>query len=129
VVYFGQLRSKDGAVVHSGDNLTGDGEGDDEVIAVDLKALPSKVHYLVFTISSYQGQSFDEIKNAFCRLVDETSKTELASFTITGGGDYTGMIMAALYRGKEGGWKMRAIGEKARAKTVQDLFAPIVRIL
>lgn len=128
VVYFGNLHSKDGSVIHSGDNLTGEGEGDDEVINVNLKAVPPQVAYLVFTISSYRGQTFDTIQNAFCRLVDKSTNREIAKYEITGGGNYTGMIMAVLYR-KNNEWKMRAIGEKAHSKTVGDLVDLIFKIL
>ena len=129
VVYFGQLKSKDGSVRHSGDNLTGEGEGDDEVIHVQLDKVPAKVAYLVFTVSSYQGQSFNQIQNAYCRLVDQSTNKEIAKYTITGGGDYTGMIMASVYR-KDGEWKMRAIGESiVKCKTVADTIDVILRIL
>src|SRR3954467_10041389 len=70
-VWFQQLRSKDGAVQHTGDNLTGAGEGDDESIRVDLTSVPSAVKTLVFVVNSFTGQNFSQIENAYCRLVDE----------------------------------------------------------
>lgn len=127
VVYFGQLKSKDGSIIHSGDNRTGDGEGDDEVINVTLANVPAEVNYLVFTVSSYCGQNFNEVANAYCRLVDD-SGAEVARYTISGGGDYTAMIMAKLYR-HNGEWKMQAVGESMRGKTVADMIAPIIAIL
>lgn len=127
VVYFGQLKSKDGSIIHSGDNLTGDGEGDDEVINVTLANVPAEVNYLVFTVSSYRGQTFNEVANAYCRLVDDSGK-EVARYTISGGGDYTAMIMAKLYR-HNGEWKMQAVGESMRGKTVADMIGPISAIL
>ena len=63
VVYFGQLRSKDGSITHSGDNLTGAGEGDDEIIRVNLTQVPSQVKSLVFTVSSFRGQTFEKVEN------------------------------------------------------------------
>jgi tellurium resistance protein TerZ len=69
-VWFGQLQSKDGSVKHSGDNLTGAGDGDDETITVDLTRVLANVNSLVFTINSFTGQTFDQIENAFCRLVN-----------------------------------------------------------
>lgn len=127
VVYFGQLKSRDGSIIHSGDNLTGDGEGDDEVINVTLAKVPAEVNYLVFTVSSYRGQTFNEVANAYCRLVDDSGK-EVARYTISGGGDYTAMIMAKLYR-HNGEWKMQAVGESMRGKTVADMIGPIIAIL
>lgn len=128
VVYFGQLRSKDGSITHTGDNLTGDGDGDDEVIRVDLSSVPQNIDAIVFTVSSYQGQTFKEIANASCRLVDETTGKELAKYDISGGGDYTGLIMAKLYR-HNGEWKLQAVGESMQAKTVSDMVGPIRSIL
>ena len=121
------VKSKDGSIIHSGDNLTGDGEGDDEVINVTLANVPAEVNYLVFTVSSYRGQTFNEVANAYCRLVDDSGK-EVARYTISGGGDYTAMIMAKLYR-HNGEWKMQAVGESMRGKTVADMIAPITAIL
>lgn len=127
VVYFGQLKSKDGSIRHSGDNLTGDGEGDDEIIYVTLADVPAEVNYLVFTVNSYRGQNFNEVANAYCRLVDDRN-AEIARYTISGGGDYTAMIMAKLYR-HNGEWKMQAVGESMRGRTVADMIAPITAIL
>ncbi|GAB3683584.1 TerD family protein [Actinocorallia lasiicapitis] len=124
VVYFGQLTSRDGSVRHTGDNLTGAGDGDDESIIVDLNRLPVHVSSLVFTVSSFQGQTFNEVENAFCRLVDETTGAELARYTLTGGGGHTGMVMARLYRhGQE--WKLGAIGEPSMGRTFQDMLPAI----
>ncbi|GAA3201835.1 TerD family protein [Actinocorallia longicatena] len=124
VVYFGQLVSRDGSVRHTGDNLTGAGEGDDESIIVDLNRLPVHISSLVFTVSSFQGQTFNEVENAFCRLVDESSGAELARYTLTGGGAHTGMVMSRLYRhGEE--WKLGAIGEPSMGRTFQDMLPAI----
>ncbi|WP_018655406.1 TerD family protein [Actinomadura flavalba] len=124
VVYFGQLTSKDGSVRHTGDNLTGAGDGDDESIIVDLTRVPVHVTSLVFTVSSFNNQSFDQVANAFCRLVDEQTNAELARYTLTGGGQHTAMIMAKLYRHGDG-WKLNAIGEPGQGRTFQDMFPSI----
>jgi len=124
VVYFGKLTSSDGSVRHTGDNLTGVGDGDDESVIVDLTRVPVHVTSLVFTVSSFNGQTFNEVENAFCRLVDETTGAELARYTLTGGGAHTGMVMAKLYR-HGGGWKMNAIGEPAQGRTFQDMLPAI----
>ena len=124
VVYFGKLVSDDGSIRHTGDNTTGAGDGDDESVIVDLSRLPVHVSSLVFTVSSFNGQTFNEVDNAFCRLVDETNGSELAKYTLTGGGQQTGMIMARLYRHGDG-WKMAAIGEPADGRTFRDMLPAI----
>ncbi|MFC8177578.1 TerD family protein [Rhodococcus sp. NPDC057297] len=115
VVYYGQLRAKDGSILHQGDNLTGEGEGDDEVVNVDLTRVPPQVTAIVFTVTSYRGQTFEQIQNAFCRLVDDTNNAELARFTLQGGMPFTGLVMAKVYR-DGGNWKLQAIGEGINAK-------------
>ena len=120
IVWFRQLKSKDGAVVHSGDNLTGEGEGDDETIAVDLERLPAGVRTLVFTVNSFRGQSFNEVENAFCRLLDERAGSEIARYTLAEQGAHTGVVMAVVSRAS-GEWTMKAVGQPANGRTAQDL--------
>jgi tellurium resistance protein TerZ len=103
-IWFQQLKSQDGSIVHSGDNLTGAGDGDDEMIHVDLTRLPASVEALVFTVNSFRGDTFDRIENAYCRLVDATANTELARYDLTGAGPHTGQVMAQMTR-KDGGWE------------------------
>lgn len=121
-VYFGtrDLTSKDGAIRHGGDNLTGEGDGDDEVIHVDLSRLDGRAAYLVFTVNSYRGQTFNEVDNAVARLVDETTDKEICSFTLREQGAHTGVIMASLSKGPDG-WTMKAHGVPANGRTVQDI--------
>ena len=120
VVYFGQLRSKDGSIVHSGDNLTGAGDGDDEVIRVNLNQVPSHVKSLAFTVSSFRGQTFEKVENAFCRLVDQSSNQVIASYKLSSQGAHTGLIIAKIYR-HNGAWKMHAIGENVNGRTFQEI--------
>ncbi|MCZ2526615.1 TerD family protein [Streptomyces sp. NPDC059506] len=124
VVFFQHLTSDDGSVRHTGDNRTGAGSGDDESILVDLQRVPVHISQLVFTVNSFTGQTFQEVENAFCRLVDESSGEELARYTLTGGGNYTAQVMAKVYRHGDG-WKMAAIGEPASGRTFQDLMPAI----
>jgi tellurium resistance protein TerZ len=124
-VWFQQLHNADGTVQHSGDNLTGAGEGDDEVITVNLERLPAHIRALVFTVNSFTGQTFKSVQNAYCRLTDLDTHEELARYDLSGSGDHTGQIMAKLYR-HEGGWKMHAIGENTRGRTFQDML-PMIR--
>ncbi|MEK8142454.1 TerD family protein [Streptomyces sp. M10(2022)] len=126
VVFFQHLVSDDGSVRHTGDNLVGGaGQGqDDESVLVDLQRVPARVDQIVFTVNSFTGQTFAEVQNAFCRLVDETTGQELARYTLTGGGDYTAQIMAKVHRSGSG-WQMAAIGEPATGRTFQDLMPAI----
>ncbi|WP_427924077.1 TerD family protein [Streptomyces sp. cg40] len=125
VVYFQHLTSDDGSVRHTGDNLVGGaGSGDDETILVDLGRVPVHIDQIVFTVNSFTGQTFAEVQNAFCRLIDETTGQELARYTLSGGGTYTAQIMAKLYRAG-GGWQLKAIGEPAAGRTFQDLLPAV----
>jgi tellurium resistance protein TerZ len=123
-VWFQQLRSKDGSVQHTGDNLTGEGEGDDESIRVDLARVPDRVTVLVFTVNSFTGQDFSQIENAFCRLVDETTGAEIARYDLTGSGSHNAQIMAKVAR-DGAGWSMTAIGVPASGRTFRDLLPAI----
>jgi tellurium resistance protein TerZ len=125
-VWFRQLQSVDRAVRHTGDNLTGAGEGDDESIIVDLQALNPQVRTLVFVVNSFTGQSFSQIENASCRLVDEVAGTELARFDLSGSGPHTAQIMSKLTR-TDSGWTMTAIGTTASGRTFRDLL-PVVTV-
>ncbi len=120
-VWFSQLRSKDGSIVHTGDNRTGAGEGDDEQIIVDLTRVPADVKSLVFVVNSFTGQSFADIQNAFCRVVEGTSGKELARYELNCKGSHTAMVMAKVYR-HSGEWKMHAIGEHCTGRTFRDML-------
>lgn len=118
IVYYGHLKSDDQSIIHSGDNLTGDGDGDDEVVYVDLDRIPSHIDNLVFVVTSYRGQTFQEVQNAYCRLIDQSNGAELARYTLAGGMPFTGVTMCVVHR--EGGeWKLRAIGEGFNGKTAK----------
>jgi len=119
-VFFRNLQSADGAIKHDGDNRTGDGDGDDEVIHVDLSRLNPLAAHLVFTVNSFQGQTFNEVDNSVARLVDETTGREICSFTLKEQGAHTGVIMASLSKGVDG-WTMMAHGKPATGRTVKDL--------
>lgn len=124
IVYYGNLTSSDRSIRHTGDNLTGAGDGDDESILVDLRSVPASVDTIVFTVNSFSGDTFNEIDNAYVRVVDSNSgDNELAKYTLTGSGNHTAQVMAALIRvGNE--WNFRAIGESGNGRTasqIQDL--------
>jgi len=123
-IWFSQLKSKDGSIVHTGDNRTGDGDGDDEVINVDLSRVPADVMSLVFTVNSFTGQTFETVENAFCRIVNANNNQEVARYNLSAQGGHTAMIMAKVYR-HNNEWKMHAIGETASGRTFHDLMPAI----
>lgn len=127
MAWFGHLKEFRGALRHAGDNLTGRGEGDDEQIHVDLSSLPAQVSSLVFTITSYRGQKFTEVANAFCRLVDAATGQELVRYDLSDSQPASAVLMAMLRRAPTGTWEMRAIGEFHNAKTVKTLVDPAAR--
>lgn len=124
-VWFRQLKSKDGSIVHTGDNRTGAGDGDDEQIIVDLAKVPAGVKSLVFTVNSFTGQSFAQIENAFCRIINADNNKEVARYDLSVQGPHTAQIMTKLYR-HNGEWKMHAIGENGNGRTIEDLIRQIV---
>ncbi|MFF5755444.1 MULTISPECIES: TerD family protein [Streptomyces] len=122
--YFGKLTIVNGAIRHSGDNLTGEGGGDDEAITVDLGRLPQDVTGLVFTVNSFSGQKFTEVAKAYCRLLDATTGEELVRFDLTSAEAQTGVLMAKLIRQFSGEWEMTALGDFVKARTVRNMVKP-----
>jgi tellurium resistance protein TerD len=114
-VFYNNLASVNGAVQHTGDNLTGEGDGDDEVIKVDLASVPAEATKIVFPVAIYDGdarkQTFGQVRNAFIRVVDQSSGGELARYDLSeDAGSETAMIFGELYRlGSD--WKFRAVGQ------------------
>ncbi|MFF4625986.1 TerD family protein [Streptomyces griseorubiginosus] len=127
--YFGKLSIVGGAIKHSGDNLTGEGAGDDEVIVVDLGRLPQEVTGLVFTVNSFSGQKFTEVAKAYCRLIDAASGEELVRFDLTGAEAQTGVMMAKLIRQFSGEWEMTAMGDFVKSRTVRGMVKPAAQAL
>lgn len=122
--YFGKLSILGGAIKHSGDNLTGEGGGDDEVIVVDLGRIPQEVTGLVFTVNSFSGQKFTEVAKAYCRLLDAATGEELVRFDLTSAEAQTGVMMAKLVRQFSGEWDMTGVGEFVKARTVRNMVKP-----
>lgn len=125
VVFFNHLRSEDGSIQHSGDNRTGEGDGDDEQIAVMLARVPANIKALVFTVSNYTGQDFSQVQNAYCRLVNGTNGQEIARYDLSAQGSHTAQIMAKVYR-HNGEWKMHAIGENSQGATPDKIIPKIL---
>lgn len=115
IVYFHNLQHFSGAVQHMGDNLTGDGDGDDEQIVIDLNKIPPEYDSIVLAVNIYRAedrhQHFGMIKNAFIRLVDANTNKEMCIYNLTDNYDgKTAVLFGELYR-KDGEWKFRAVGE------------------
>ena len=114
-VFFNNLTSPDGSVEHTGDNLTGEGEGDDESIKVDLARVPAEVDKIVFTVSIYDAesrrQSFGQVRNAFIRVVNQADGVELTRYDLSeDASTETAMIFGEVYRNGSD-WKFRAVGQ------------------
>jgi tellurium resistance protein TerD len=114
-VFFNNTSSPDGSVEHTGDNLPGEGEGDDEAIKVDLTKVPAEVDKIVFPVTIYDGetrrQGFGQVRNAFIRIVDQSGNREVTRYDLTeDASTETAMLFGELYRsGTE--WKFRAVGQ------------------
>lgn len=129
VVYFGNLRSKDGSISHSGDDLTGDMDGDDgldnEVITLNFSALSPTVNYVAFILNSFRGQDFGTIPFASIRIYEGTPtrvKEVFAKYDIVNGAGFAGhvsMVMGVFYK-KNGEWKFNAIGEPTKDKKLEE---------
>ncbi|WP_189891215.1 TerD family protein [Streptomyces xantholiticus] len=127
--YFGKLSILGGSIKHSGDNLTGEGAGDDEVIVVDLGRLPADTTGLVFTVNSFSGQKFTEVAKAYCRLMDATTGEELVRFDLTSAEPQTGVMMAKLIKQFSGEWEMTAMGDFVKSRTVRGMVKPAAQAL
>lgn len=125
VVYFGNLKSKCGSIQHTGDNLTGEGDGDDEQLIVELSKVPANIQKLVFVVNIYDSvkkrQHFGMIQNAFIRIVNPINKQELLNYNLSD--DYSGkacLIAGEIYRqGNE--WKFAAIGSGTNAASLGEV--------
>jgi len=113
-VFFNNKTGADGAVAHQGDNLTGEGDGDDEQVKVDLAAIPADVKKMVFAVTIHEaesrGQNFGQVENAFQRVVNQDGEAEIARYDLTE--DYsteTALVFGELYRNGDD-WKFKAIG-------------------
>ncbi|MFH8370756.1 TerD family protein [Streptomyces sp. NPDC018031] len=122
--FFGKLSVLGGTIQHSGDNLTGEGGGDDEVITVHLGGLPPEVTGLVFTVNSFSGQKFTDVAKAYCRLLDAGTNEELVRFDLTHAEPRTGVLMAKMIKQFSGEWEMTALGEYVDSRTVRGMVKP-----
>lgn len=125
LIYFGNLRTNNDSIIHTGDNLTGEGDGDDEVILVDLDKIPSQVSKLLFVVNIYdcvrRNQHFGMIKNAYIRMTDAKNDSEIARYNLSD--DYstkTALLVGLIYR-HSGTWKFSAIGEGTKDTGLNDM--------
>lgn len=125
IVYYGNLKHNSGCITHMGDNLTGEGEGDDEEIFVDLASLPKDYDRIVFVVNIYEShirkQQFGMIKNAFIRIVDAENNTELCRYNLTE--DYkemTAVVCGEIYL-RDGQWRFNAIGQGTTDPDIKTL--------
>ena len=124
-VFYGSLQHSSGAIVHQGDNLTGAGDGDDEQIFVDLQRVPQNIAKIVFVVNIYDAnvrrQHFGLIRNAFIRVVDADTGTELCKYNLSENYDgKTAMIFGEVYR-YNGEWKFGAMGEPTMDNGIQEI--------
>ena len=124
-VYYGNLSSENRCVCHHGDNLTGEGDGDDEQITVDLANMSSDVEKIVFVVNIYnctsRGHHFGMIKNAFIRLVDESTGKEICRYNLSDDyKDKTAMIFAEVYK-KDNEWRVNAVGQGTDDTSISEL--------
>ena len=134
VVYFGNLKSRDGAIQHSGDDLTGDMDGDDgldnEVITLDFNKLHSSVSYVAFVLNSFRGHDFGTIPFASIRIYEGTPSRVnevFAKFDIANGPGFAGhvsMVMGVFYK-KDNNWKFNAIGEPTKDKKLEETIKTV----
>lgn len=125
VIYFGNLKSSDGSVQHTGDNLTGAGDGDDEQVLIDLSRVPAHIHKMVFVVNIYDSvkrkQHFGMIQNAFIRVVNSGNNQELIHYNLTD--NYSGstsLIVGEIYRyGSD--WKFAAVGTGTASPGLSDV--------
>ena len=114
-IFFNNLATPDGAIQHTGDNLTGEGAGDDEQIKVNLAALPPDLDKIVFPVSIYdgetRGQNFGQVRNAFIRIVNQAGDAEIARYDLSeDASTETAMVFGEVYRNGSD-WKFRAVGQ------------------
>ncbi len=127
-IFYNQLKSTDGSVEHTGDNRTGQGDGDDESMKVDLSKVPAEITKVAFTVTIHDAearrQNFGQVANAFIRVVNDATGTEVVRYDLAE--DYsteTAMVFGELYRNNEE-WKFRAVGQgyAGGLKTMCDQF-------
>lgn len=125
------MRHVSGAIIHQGDNLTGEGDGDDEQIMVNLSMVPANIAKIVFVVNIYdaraRNQHFGMIRNAFIRLVNMDNNTEICRYNLSDNySNMTGLVVGEIYR-KNGEWKFNAIGQPVQEASRLDSLVQLYR--
>ena len=129
-IYFGHKKGLNGSVKHSGDNLTGEGEGDDEVISIKLNKVPSKVMSLAVTVNSYKNNSLIKAKQAFIRLFAKKSKREIGKYVLNKTKDCIGLLLGLLERDRQtGGWFFRVMCDPIEGNKVTSSYQSLQMLL
>jgi len=125
-VWFHQLRSEDNSVFHTGDDRHGGGNGDNETITVNLAKVGHSIDTLIFTVNSFQGDTFDQIERSHVHLIDGVSNKVLAEYNIAESGSHTGLIVCSLsWGGASAEWQFTTIGQLSHGRTFQTMLPDI----
>lgn len=125
-VFFGHLESREHGITHTGDNLTGAGDGDDEQIQVDLNKIGPGVAQVYFVVNIYStGKTFHKVAHPYCRVVDEAAGNELCRYSLRDAGNENGLIIAKVAREIGGRWGFHALGVPCRGRTYKDSLRQI----
>lgn len=127
LIYYGNLKHSSGCIQHMGDNLTGDGDGDDEQIKIELNKVPDNIHRIVFVVNIYdcqkRKQDFGLIQNAFIRVVNGSNNQEILKFNLSENyAGKTALITGEIYR-HQGEWKFSAMGEGTNDASISELIS------
>jgi len=128
-VFFGRLESAEHGITHTGDNLTGEGDNDDEQILVNLNSVGPRIAQIVFVINIYTpGTTFQQVANPYCRVVDNVNAAELCKYALAEAGMESGLIVSKLARDAGGRWGFHALGLPCRGRTYKDSLPQIRQI-
>ena len=128
-IWYTEMKSKDNAIHHSGDETTGETEGDDEQISVDLMALNPEVQSMVFTISSFSGTTFEDVDDAYVRIIDDRACKEVLRMRFRGRENVTAKIMFRMRKDENGAWQITALNKGATGANIHDLYPQIRALL
>merc|ERR1711862_325712 len=125
-VFFGRLESEEHGIQHTGDNLTGEGDGDDEQIIVNLDRVGENVQQIFFVVNIYTPhRTFMQVAEPFCRVIDNSSQAELCRYSLRDAGSESGLIIARIAREAGGRWGFHALGLPCRGRTYKDSLSQL----
>lgn len=130
IISYSNLSSSNNAIRHQGDNLTGDGEGDDERILINLENVNPADEYLAVVINSFSRQKFSEVENVHCRIVDSSTNQELVRYNmVEQGGDNTAILIGVFHRLPSGGWDFKATAVPFNGQTAKHIVSDVAQHL